>query len=171
MVEEAQARRAPAEQWVDRFAFYYTPAMMFFAVGVALLPPLLTGGHWGKWFYEALVILVIACPCALVISTPVAIVAGLTRAARAGVLIKGGVFLEAAARIRVVALDKTGTLTHGGRGAAHRSARQPHRTATPRHGRGAGGRERTSAGAGDPAPGQERRRVPREGRALPGGQG
>ncbi len=113
MVEEAQSRRAPAEQWVDRFAFYYTPAMMVFALGVALVPPLVAGGHWLKWFYEALVILVIACPCALVISTPVAIVAGVTRAAREGVLVKGGVFLEGAARIRVVALDKTGTLTRG----------------------------------------------------------
>ncbi len=113
MVEQTQSRRAAAEQWVDRFAFYYTPAMMFLAMAVAVVPPLVTGGPWGRWFYEALVILVIACPCALVISTPVTIVAALARAAREGVLIKGGAFLEAAAHIRVVALDKTGTLTQG----------------------------------------------------------
>ena len=113
MVEEAQARRAPSEQWVERFARVYTPAMMWLALGIAVVPPLAFGGDWGRWVYEALVVLVIACPCALVISTPVAIVAGLTTAARAGVLIKGGVFLELPARLRAVALDKTGTLTRG----------------------------------------------------------
>ncbi|MDX9978562.1 MAG: heavy metal translocating P-type ATPase [Lentisphaeria bacterium] len=113
MVEEAQGRRANAEQWVDTFARCYTPAMMALAVVVALAPPLLFGGNWGAWFYQALVMLVIACPCALVISTPVTIVAGLASAARAGVLIKGGLFLEAPAGLRAVALDKTGTLTHG----------------------------------------------------------
>jgi len=112
MVEEAENRRAPVEQWVDRFAHRYTPVMLAVALLVALLPPLLAG-DWGRWFYQALVMLVIACPCALVISTPIGIVAGLTAAARHGVLIKGGVFLEQAARIRVVALDKTGTLTRG----------------------------------------------------------
>jgi Cd2+/Zn2+-exporting ATPase len=113
MVEEAQHRRAPTEQWVEKFARYYTPAMMLVAVIIAVGFPLIRGGEWREWFYEALVVLVIACPCALVISTPVSIVAGLSSAARAGVLIKGGIFLEAPARLRVIALDKTGTLTAG----------------------------------------------------------
>jgi Cd2+/Zn2+-exporting ATPase len=112
MVGEAQSRRAPVEQWVDRFARVYTPLMIAAALVVAIAPPLVMG-HWHAWFHEALVLLVIACPCALVISTPVAIIAGLTAAARQGVLIKGGVHLEAAARVQAIALDKTGTLTHG----------------------------------------------------------
>ena len=112
LVEEAQSRRAPSEQWVERFARYYTPAMMALALSVALFLPLALG-NWTHWFYQALVILVIACPCALVISTPVSIVAGLAAAARAGVLIKGGVFLEAPATIRAIAFDKTGTITTG----------------------------------------------------------
>jgi Cd2+/Zn2+-exporting ATPase len=113
MVEEAHSRRAPSEQWVERFARIYTPAVMVFALLVFLVPPLVFGGAWEDWFYRALVLLVIACPCALVISTPVSIVASLAASARAGVLIKGGAFIELPARLRAIAMDKTGTITRG----------------------------------------------------------
>ena len=113
MVEEAQSRRAPSEQWVDRFARVYTPVILAVAILIAIVPPMLFGGDSGEWFYRALVLLVIGCPCALVISTPVSIVASLAAAAKAGVLVKGGTFIEAPAKLRAVALDKTGTLTAG----------------------------------------------------------
>ncbi len=113
LVQEAQAGRAPSEQWVERFARYYTPAMMGLAVLIAVGPPLLTAAAWSIWIYNALVLLVIACPCALVISTPVSVVSALTRAANHGVLIKGGRYLEAAAGLQAIAIDKTGTLTRG----------------------------------------------------------
>lgn len=113
MVEEAHARRAPSEQWVEQFARVYTPSVMAFAIVVFLGPPLAFGGAWDDWFYRALVLLVIACPCALVISTPVSIVAALASSARAGVLVKGGAYLELPARLKAVAMDKTGTITRG----------------------------------------------------------
>ncbi len=113
MVGEAQSKRAPLEQWVERFARVYTPAVMGLAIAVCLIPPLLFDAAWGEWFYRALVLLVIACPCALVISTPVSIVAALAAAAHNGVLVKGGKYIEAAGQLRAMALDKTGTLTAG----------------------------------------------------------
>ena len=112
-VEEAQGQRAPTQRFVDRFARYYTPAVVVFAALVAVVPPLFFGAAFPDWFYKALVMLVIACPCALVISTPVTVVSGLAAAARHGILVKGGVHLENGRRIKAVALDKTGTLTHG----------------------------------------------------------
>nr|WP_235978994.1 heavy metal translocating P-type ATPase [Pseudomonas carbonaria] len=111
-VEEAQGAKAPTQRFVDRFSRIYTPAVFVLAVLVALLPPLFDGA-WLDWLYRALVLLVVACPCALVISTPVTIVSGLAAAARHGLLIKGGVYLESGGKLDVLALDKTGTITHG----------------------------------------------------------
>jgi len=113
LVEEAGARRSRSQRWVERFAAVYTPAVMAGALLMLAVPPALLGTPWHEAVYRSLALLVIACPCALVISTPVAIVAGLTAAARHGVLVKGGQFLERPSRLRVVALDKTGTLTRG----------------------------------------------------------
>jgi Cd2+/Zn2+-exporting ATPase len=112
-VEQAQGSRAPTQQFVDQFAAVYTPAVFVLALGVALLTPWLMDWTWAQAIYKALVLLVIACPCALVISTPVTVVSGLAAAARRGILIKGGVYLESARKIKVVALDKTGTITEG----------------------------------------------------------
>lgn len=112
-VEEAQGKRAPTQRFVDRFAAVYTPAVFALALAVAVGGPLLLGWSWMTAIYKALVLLVIGCPCALVISTPVTVVSGLSAAARRGILIKGGVYLEEARKIKVVALDKTGTVTEG----------------------------------------------------------
>ncbi|MGF6550708.1 heavy metal translocating P-type ATPase [Paraburkholderia youngii] len=112
-VEEAQGRKAPTQRFVDEFARVYTPIVFAIALAVALIPPIVFGGAWHAWVYKALVLLVIACPCALVISTPVTIVSGLAAAARKGILIKGGVYLEQGRKLSRLALDKTGTITYG----------------------------------------------------------
>src|SRR5450830_1527449 len=112
-VQQAQGQRAPTQRFVDQFARYYIPAVVAVAVLVAIVPPLLLGAAFYPWLYKALVLLVIACPCALVISTPVTIVSGLAAAARHGILIKGGVYLEQGRLLKALALDKTGTITHG----------------------------------------------------------
>jgi Cd2+/Zn2+-exporting ATPase len=113
LVEEAQEAKAPTERFIDRFSRYYTPAVLVVGALVAILPPLLAGEPWGEWVYKGLAVLLIGCPCALVISTPAAIAAGLAAGARRGLLIKGGAVLETLGKVTAVALDKTGTLTEG----------------------------------------------------------
>ena len=112
-VEQAQGARAPTQRFVDQFSKIYTPVVFVLALAVAIIPPLFMGAAWFDWIYRALVLLVVACPCALVISTPVTIVSGLAAAARKGILVKGGVYLEGGFKLDYLALDKTGTITHG----------------------------------------------------------
>jgi Cd2+/Zn2+-exporting ATPase len=113
LVEEAQESKAPTERFIDRFSKYYTPGVVVVAALVAVLPPLLLGAGWSEWIYKGLAILLIGCPCALVISTPAAIAASLSSGARRGLLLKGGAVLEGLGKLTAVALDKTGTLTEG----------------------------------------------------------
>ncbi|MBD3919079.1 cadmium-translocating P-type ATPase [Paenibacillus sp. PR3] len=113
LVEEAQETKTPTELFINKFARYYTPIIMIISALVILIPPLLMGGDWSKWLYQGLAVLIVGCPCALILSSPIAIVAGITRNARNGILVKGGVFLEQLGKIDTLAFDKTGTLTKG----------------------------------------------------------
>lgn len=113
LVQEAQESKTPTELFIDKFAKYYTPAIMIIALFVILIPPVLFGEPWMKWVYQGLAILIVGCPCSLVLSSPIALVSGMTRSARNGILIKGGVHLEQLGKINAIAFDKTGTLTQG----------------------------------------------------------
>ncbi|OAB47764.1 heavy metal translocating P-type ATPase [Paenibacillus antarcticus] len=113
LVQEAQESKTPTELFIDKFAKYYTPAIMIIALLVIVVPPLLFGESWMKWVYQGLAILIVGCPCSLVLSSPIALVSGMTRSARNGILIKGGVHLEQLGKIDAIAFDKTGTLTQG----------------------------------------------------------
>ncbi|MFS1514393.1 heavy metal translocating P-type ATPase [Chengkuizengella sp. SCS-71B] len=113
LVQEAQETKTPTELFINKFAKYYTPLIMMISVLVMFLPPLFFGGTWGTWFYQGLAVLIVGCPCALILSSPIAIVSGITRNARNGILVKGGVFLEQLGKITTIAFDKTGTLTIG----------------------------------------------------------
>lgn len=113
LVEEAQKMKSPTEKFIDKFSKYYTPSVIFLVLCVAVVPTFLLGWPFNEWLYKALVLLVVSCPCALAISTPVAMVSGITSAARNGVLIKGSTYVEEVSRVKVFAFDKTGTLTEG----------------------------------------------------------
>ena len=167
MVQQAHARRAPTEQWVETFARYYTPAMFGLALLIAFVPPLVVGADWSAWIYNALVVLVIACPCALVISTPVTIVSALTAAARHGVLIKGGRYLEAAAHLRGgLRQNRNADAWPAGR-AAGDPPQRPHAGGTARTGRGPGVAQHASDRSGHTPLRSRRGRAERRRRRVP----